>query len=392
VAQGRRPADIAVHGRIDSLDGLRGIAALVVVLHHILLTSPALAEPYRTGGGGEGLVRWLAYTPLHLFWLGTEPVLIFFVLSGFVLTLPVLSGRTGSWSSYYRKRLPRLYLPVWAAVGLAVVLNSVVSRDDVAAGSWWLNAHEQASAWGVLGDLMLLVTPGATYTALWSLQWEMWFSLTLPLFVGAALFCVRRAPVWGTSLAAAGLIVLMLVGQLLDARAMRFMPVFGLGVLMAVERARLASLAAWLSSRRMWPVAAVGAVVLLLADWLVHGIVAEPPSLVYAAGVSLRMMGAAMVVHLFLHWRPAQRAATARPLRWLGSRSFSLYLVHEPIVVAVAFLLVAPGGVGLVLVVALPVALFVAELFFRAVEAPSHRFARLIGGRAGAPLGGAAST
>jgi peptidoglycan/LPS O-acetylase OafA/YrhL len=43
---------------------------------------------------------------------------VFFVLSGFVLTLPFLSGRP-IWPAYYARRLIRLFLPVWASILLA---------------------------------------------------------------------------------------------------------------------------------------------------------------------------------------------------------------------------------------------------------------------------------
>ena len=75
-----RPAAV----RLIELDGLRGLAAVVVLIHHILETVPALAEV----GARPGVVptgtfnRILTQSPLHLLWAGHEAVLIFFVLSG----------------------------------------------------------------------------------------------------------------------------------------------------------------------------------------------------------------------------------------------------------------------------------------------------------------------
>src|SRR6185312_1226739 len=103
-------------GRVRSLDGLRGLAALIVVEHHALLaTVPWLAGPYGPGPlPTRGSLDWLlVYTPLHIFWAGQEFVVVFFVLSGFVLSLPIARGGRLRIASYYPARLIRLYLPVW---------------------------------------------------------------------------------------------------------------------------------------------------------------------------------------------------------------------------------------------------------------------------------------
>jgi uncharacterized membrane protein len=85
-------------GRVRSLDGLRGVAALIVVVHHALLTSPTLARVNygAVPGSVHGFLWWMTYTPLHLIWAGPEAVFVFFVLSGFVLFLrPRRRGSVG---------------------------------------------------------------------------------------------------------------------------------------------------------------------------------------------------------------------------------------------------------------------------------------------------------
>ena len=61
-------------------------------------------------------------------WDGTGAVLVFFVLSGFVLTLaftgPAKSGEP-RWANYYARRIPRLYVPVWAAIALAIGIVAI---------------------------------------------------------------------------------------------------------------------------------------------------------------------------------------------------------------------------------------------------------------------------
>ncbi len=69
--------------KLDSLIGLRGVAAMAVVISHIINTAPALVHP-----GLWSVAWWFSYTPINLLWDGDESVLLFFVLSGFVLARP----------------------------------------------------------------------------------------------------------------------------------------------------------------------------------------------------------------------------------------------------------------------------------------------------------------
>ena len=81
--------------RDRALDGLRGVAALVVLAGHLLVSTvtPLANGILSVGTTDVSAPAWaLLYTPLHVFWAGTEAVTVFFVLSGYVLSLPVGVG------------------------------------------------------------------------------------------------------------------------------------------------------------------------------------------------------------------------------------------------------------------------------------------------------------
>jgi peptidoglycan/LPS O-acetylase OafA/YrhL len=77
-----------------------------------------------------------------------------------------------------------------------------------------------------------------------------------------------------------------------------------------------------------------------------------------------------------------RRLLARRPVAWAGSRSYSLYLVHEPIVVLAAFALGGAPTLPLLVVVAVPPVVLLTEGFFRLVERPSHALSRRVRGYA----------
>lgn len=371
--------------RLASLDGLRGVASLVVLVCHTLLTVPRLAETgFQSGSATPGSWEWwLVATPLHVLWEGTGAVYLFFVLSGFVLTLPFTkpADRLPSWRSYYPKRLARLYLPVWAAVAFAAALWAVVPRPKT--GSGWIDAMGAGvTPERILGDATLLFTDGLVVPPLWSLRWEMWFSLLLPAYVLVAVALHRAARVhwmpWAQWAAAAALIG---VGTTTVNGFVRDLPLFLLGALLAAHREELAATVTRLPSWTMPALAALGVVGLWL-PWVVGS--GSP-----AAHISLSAAAVALVV-VALHWRPAVRALSGRAAAWLGTVSFSLYLTHEPIVVAAYHLIgpllpartpIGPAALWVSMPVGLVLSLAVAAAFHWMVERPSHRVAQWLGRR-----------
>ncbi len=180
-----------------ALDGLRGVAALVVVVHHALLCVPALAEPYYGGTPSTAAdpVAWLlTWTPLHVVWAGGEAVFVFFVLSGYVLMRWQQRGFT--LGSYYPQRLARLYLPVFAAVALGCLVLAVTPLSPDPALGDWLPRHADLSWTGAAKDAVLVLGPGGLIPPLWSLQFEVLYSLVAPVVGVAVLWWTRRAERW----------------------------------------------------------------------------------------------------------------------------------------------------------------------------------------------------
>lgn len=388
---GRGPASRRDAGpvRLPALDGVRGIAAAVVVVHHALLTWPALAGQY-FGADPGSWTWWLTFTPLHLAWAGTEAVMVFFVLSGFVLARPFLAaerpGRSGRrWPAWYGQRLVRLHPPVLASLLLAAALVHAFPRVADPAASWWSAMHVAPLDRGTLAtDALLLGGTSLVNSPLWSLQWEVAFCLLLPGYVLVCRWLGERS-VWLLPL----LLGLGGLGLLHGSAALSWLPVFGIGVVAAAVPARVARLGARLAAARH-PAAAgaallAGALVLLLAEWWGRALHLETTAWAGLAR-ALALAGAGLVCLLPLVWPALVAVLCAPPLQWLGRLSFSLYLVHEPLLVSVSTLTPPSGrGAAVTLVVGVLLALPVAVAFHHLVERPTHRLARRVGRAAAGP-------
>jgi peptidoglycan/LPS O-acetylase OafA/YrhL len=360
--------------RFTSLDGLRGIAALIVLLHHGLLPVPEFADPLY-GDAEKGAWSWLIFSPLHVFFAGTEAVLVFFVLSGLVLALPVLRAREFGWRGYYPARLVRLYLPVIAAVAWAALVVAIFPRlrliDDA---SPWMRAHaEPFNALTPARDVVLLMGTSNLDGPLWSLRWEVIFSMLLPAYVWAGR---RLGGMWfAVVLAVAALTAITTLG---GAPALSYLLVFAIGVAFAVDRDRIAQVSRLVSTshhhRVWWALIASFGVLALTARWTVGS---SPSPIGSGASQILVVLGAATCVLVAFGSELAKRILSSPWALWLGTISFSLYLTHEPIVVAVAQVLPPQAG-PLTVLISTPIALVIAWAFSRIVERPTHSLSRAV--------------
>lgn len=370
--------------RYPSLDGLRGAASFVVLICHTLIIQPALLQAYIDP---KVIPRgswswWTTFSPLHLPWAGMEMVYLFFILSGFVLALPFTHGRRTRWVGYYPKRFLRLYPPAWGAFALALLWITLFPRHFSAGDSIWLQVHpaELTNA-AIRADLLLIPGPLGSNSVLWTLRYEVLFSLLLPLLV----FLSRRLPKLNLLKAAVLLGAIVAFGNP-GLSMWFFLPMFFLGTLMAVERDRLARVGERIRSlkhsRAAWWGLTIFSLLLLNSYWTLGGLTTDPRLLDYLipAARGLAVVASCMIIFLSVEGTLC-RQLEKPALAWLGRRTFSLYLVHEPIVVSAAVLSGGRPNPVLTLLVVIPSALLVTTVFYALVEHPSQRLSRAVGAR-----------
>lgn len=194
--------------RLRYLDGLRGLAALFMVLHHA-----SMEVPEALGGPLAALQYILSF--------GHVPVDLFMVLSGYCLMLPIAragDGRLrGGFATFLRRRGWRLLPPYYAALALSLLLIHSVPSMSRFGGVRWDVALPAFTPGSIASHLTLLHNVRSDWShtinpPLWTLatDWQIYlaFPLLLVLWrrVGLAL-TILLAFVAGYGLRLAGLLI-----------------------------------------------------------------------------------------------------------------------------------------------------------------------------------------
>jgi peptidoglycan/LPS O-acetylase OafA/YrhL len=321
------------------------------------------------------LANVLIFSPAHVVWLGIEAVWFFFILSGFVLTK--MASRPGfSWSAYYPSRLIRLYGPVLFAIALAWLSYRLIPHQAPPGASPYLTALPTGYPIAdVLHDATLLGGTSTSVGVLWSLQWEVLFSLLLPVY----LLLVRKYPIPAAIIALAG----ALAGWFYVDQVLMYMPLFFFGALLAQYWKPVLNAFSFLG-RGGWLSHLCGTLFVLLGVAAMTAFF-ELGRPLTALGLPPRVVtfpivvaGMLLLVITSVAWPPLSRLLTLRALVFLGTISFSLYLVHRPIMIAMAYTF-GLGTLSAVLAVVASVA--VAIGFFYAFERPIHRLSQKVNAR-----------
>ncbi len=311
-------------GRLVPLDGVRGLAVLVVVIHN----SAWIAE------SSAHLLMKLVSAILASGWIGVQ---LFFVLSGFLITGILLDSRGKSqyFRSFYLRRILRIFPLYYSIIALTLVVGPLLAWSPA-----WADSVRHSHGWAYWLYLQNWITSSPGVDALshtWSLAVEEQFYLVWPLVVWLV---GRRGLTYLCLLAIAGTPFLRL----------------------ALRSSGLDPNAAYVFTIARWDALAAGALLaLLLRDDVGRGVVQRwQGRLAAVAGIALAVLvGIERGFHSFdlsvqvvgqsliaiisacliaaavtegpAAPRRLQSMLSSDALRTLGKYSYAMYLFHQPI-------------------------------------------------------------
>ncbi|KAA1424507.1 acyltransferase [Mumia zhuanghuii] len=339
------------------LDGVRAVAVLLVVLFHV-------APSWLPGG-----------------FVGVD---VFFVLSGFLITTVLMEDAARAHHfdlpSFWVRRARRLVPAATAMIVVVAALTLVVGRDTGAGLRWQvLGGLTWTSNWFQVAQGWAYAEQGQppVLNHLWSLGIEEQFYVVWPAILALGLLVMSRRRLAGAMLALA-LCSAALMGALYDpgdptrAYVGTDTHVFGLLIGGALALARVPHLLRsdrpTASSRSRAVMTALGAAG-LVALVAYAALVPWSGAATYRGGLLVASLASAAVVLAAANRTPLAAALSLAPLRWVGARSYGIYLWHWPLIVF-ATRIAPPDRAVLAGVLAVLASVAVAAGSYRFVEMP----------------------
>ena len=351
--------------QVPGLDGLRGLAVLAVVIYHFF-------GDVLPGG-----------------YLGVD---MFFVLSGFLITSLLVrefnvTGRI-SLKDFWLRRFRRILPAALIVLSICTAIVALIGGDlAVGIREQFLGTFFFVNNWTQIATSQTYFAPNEVqvFAHYWSLAVEEQFYLIWPLLMLGVFAISRRKPkrlpiAVSLILAIASAVAMaLLYGPGEDPTRVYYgTDTHAFGLLIGAMLSLLLTSTNKDAEADSWPAANKGilagtvgafALVAYLAQLVWMG---ADRDFTYRGGLVLTsVLGAAMIWAVVHESGPLTWIFRTRVMRWLGQRSFSLYLWHWPVVMIVHALSDAPSW--LLGLLSLPLSCLLAEVTYQFVENPFRR-------------------
>ena len=364
--------------RYEELDSLRGIAALMVLIGHFVSVTPLVSPEIRSY--------------LSILWSGHSAVIFFFVLSGFVLSLPFYQKTEFNYFKYMIKRFCRIYIPYIVILFIAIVvkisLESKIGSISVLRG--WGSWEEEVSLINIIQHILFLGEyKFETYVmSVWTLVHEMRISIIFPLVV----FLVIKLN-WRSSLALAFFV--SVAGYLLMQTfpsdpntpvslnyfiTLHYIGMFIIGALLAKNREFIINNV--VRSKFKYLLLPVGILFFCyprIPFMFLSKIIGNTEFNLYLILIDWYItFGAVLILVASLSIKSVSSFLFLKPIRFFGKISYSLYLVHAVALLAMIHLLFGLVPIPIILLISFILTIVLSWVCYEYIEKPSMKLGKYL--------------
>lgn len=362
--------------RIAGLDSLRGIAALIVVFNHLqLMLFPDFGDAF-------------LYKYTFINWLinGRISVLLFFILSGFVLALPYMNGRNVEYKTYIIRRMCRIYLPfLFSALAAGALWYLVSGIPQSPVNFPW---NEWGQHINIKSFMSMVFATGFMDSKnlnppIWTLVIELRVAIIFPILV----WWVRKFGIYGVvASVVAGFVSSKILMMVEPGSLMYFQKTVLGGVMLTIYYSVYFVFGIYLAmhldnfKKLMAMIPAYMHGILGLVLFLIPVSAASLPytlEQLALAGIGCYLIIACICLPKF------EKFLLNAQLQWLGKISYSLYLTHMPVMFTIIYILYDTLPLYQILILAMPVVFIAAHLSQKYVEQPSIEFGKFLLRRVG---------
>jgi peptidoglycan/LPS O-acetylase OafA/YrhL len=326
-------------------------------------------------------------------WAGHQAVIFFFILSGFVLSLQFLGERQAPYRIYLTKRILRIYPPYLIATIIAVALRNEFYKGDIDGLSIWFNAYWKSPLDTHLGINFLMMigsfANGSFNPVIWSLVHEMRISIIFPLIMVLARCKERTSIVFAMTLTVFCWWMNRLEFQGAISRnhdyfdTLQYVGMFIIGSLLAKHHQSLIACVSGLKKPNKTLILIIGALAYTNTYWLsYYGPGSWHPISVFLRKVYVHewitAVGACFIVVVSLSSGTLSSILTIRPIKFLGTISYSLYLYHAICLKLIMTLLYPALPLWLGFTISSCASFLVATMSYHWIEVPSINLGKRI--------------
>ncbi|MEK8128193.1 acyltransferase [Paenibacillus filicis] len=371
--------------RYEELDSLRGLAAMTVFFAHclgmfVLYNNPSIR--------GDFVSYLLKFTPLSILISGHEAVILFFVLSGLVLSFPfVTPGKSPSTPVFITKRVLRLYVPYAVAIIFAILLRLLIPTHRIEGFSNWFAAHWQSPISIKLLINHLLFLPSYTFgggrydiaafdSVIWTLIQELRVSIIFPLIMLIVLKLNWKTNVLiglGLSLLSHIMVIVSKIDtlpKLLNSllpylNTIEWIPMFIIGALIGKHFKLILDFFENLTSTKKIMISVGGILLYTYPHWFFKEV-----EWIHLDVINdwVTLLGAGILICLALTAKSFSTFLRLKPIHHLGKISYSFYLYHMIVLVGLFFLFHEKMPIWLIWVGTLVISWIISTLSYRYIE------------------------